>query len=85
MSDDNRSVVDALGEMLEAHSLCTWEQVGLCVYCKGHGVRLYQGSLPDDRRTVPICASDEHDWDNDMGQGYYFVCSVCGFVEWAED
>jgi len=42
--------------------------------------RLYHGQLPDDRR--PAC--DWHDWDDEMGQGFYFQCKRCGVIEWSE-
>ena len=64
------------------HDNCEWEEVGLCVYCKEHGTRLYQGRLPVERRTVPPC--DEHDWDDEQGLGFYSKCRRCGEVEWAE-
>lgn len=60
------------------HEGHTWEQVGLCVYCVDCEVRLYQGTVPADRR--PSC--DEHRWDDESGQGYYSVCERCGAVEW---
>ena len=65
---------------IAAHAPHTWRQVGLCVYCDDCGERLYQGQLPDDRR--PKC--DRHDWDDEMGQGFYFQCKRCGVIEWSE-
>ncbi len=65
-----------------AHEDCEWEEVGLCVYCKAHGIRLYQGRLPEARRTVPTCV--EHDWDDEQGSGFYSICRICGEREWFE-
>lgn len=75
---------DAWAKGLADHEDHPWKQVGLCVYCEQCGVRLYQGDLPDEKRTVPKCAYSEHDWDPEMGQGFYFICMRCGFKEWAE-
>jgi hypothetical protein len=69
---------------LAAHDACQLEQVGPCVYCKDHGLRLYHGSLPDNKRTAPKCAPGEHDWDPEMGQGFYYLCTRCSEIEWAE-
>lgn len=66
------------------HETCTWKQVGLCVWCDDHGIRLYQGDLPEARRTVPKCADKDHDWDPDMGQGFYLICLTCGHREWLD-
>lgn len=63
------------------HEPCAWEQVGPCVYCSDHSVRLYEGTLPEGRR--PPC--DGHEWDEEMGLGFYFQCKRCGLVEWPED
>lgn len=70
---------------LVEHESCSWRQIGLCVYCADHGVRLYQGDLPDRKRTTPRCASGEHEWDPEMGQGYYLICEKCGVKEWLDD
>lgn len=75
---------DDVTATLSEHEGCTWEQVGLCVYCKDHGSRLYQGDLPASRRTVPVCPSGQHKWDDEIGQGYYSVCTVCQTREWFE-
>lgn len=67
----------------EAHA---WRQVGLCVWCDC-GVRLYEGDLPAERRTTPVCADGQHEWDNSdsMGQcGFFFLCLRCGAKEWTE-
>lgn len=75
----------ALHEMLTGHAPCRWKQVGPCVYCEDHGIRLYQGTLPDDKRTEPKCAPGEHRWDNadSMCQaGWYFLCVLCGEQRW---
>jgi hypothetical protein len=76
--------VSALSAETAAHSDCAWKQVGPCVWCSDHGVRLYQGDLPDSKRTVPVCESDAHEWDMEMGMGFYSQCTVCGFMEWHE-
>jgi hypothetical protein len=73
--------MSALNELLTAHEPCAWEQIGPCVYCADHDVRLYQGRLPADRRPADCV---EHDWDEEMGLGFYFICKRCGFKEWAE-
>ncbi len=67
------------------HEGCTWEQVGPCVYCVEHRNRLYQGQLPDNRRTVPKC--EVHEWDDGDSEsqcGFYLRCLVCGEQEWTE-
>lgn len=67
----------------DTHKDCTWEQVGPCVYCTDHNERLYQGDLPEARRTTPKCT--EHRWDDgdSMCQsGFYFLCLDCGEREW---
>ncbi len=67
------------------HTACRWEQVGVCVYCADHDVRLYQGDLPDERRTTPKCAPGDHEWDDadSMSQcGFYYLCLRCGEREW---
>lgn len=63
-----------------SHDTCNLEQVGPCVYCADHNVRLYQGVLPKDQR--PECK--EHDWDEETGLGFYFQCRTCGEMEWPE-
>ena len=73
----------AFTAFLDEHSGCDWSQIGPCVYCDTHNLRLYQGTLPDDKRRIPICAV--HDWDEEMGQGFFFQCKVCKFIEWPED
>jgi len=70
----------AFAQMLNSHQSCTWEQVGPCVYCTDHDVRLYQGTLPEDRR--PHC--EAHDWDEEIGIGFYMQCRRCGVIEWFE-
>ena len=62
------------------HQQCRWEQIGLCVYCADHHTRLYQGTLPADRR--PAC--NQHDWDEESGMGFYMQCRTCGEREWFE-
>jgi hypothetical protein len=66
------------------HADCQWKQVGLCVYCADHGVRLFMGDLPERKRTIPVCAPDAHDWDDETGQGVYGHCRTCGLNEWYE-
>ena len=36
--------------LLYEHADCKWSQVGRCVYCDDHGVRLYQGDMPKEKR-----------------------------------
>jgi hypothetical protein len=43
-------IAKALDEMFAFHMPHRWKQVGRCVYCDDCGVRLYQGTLPADRR-----------------------------------
>ena len=31
------------------HADCVWMQIGPCVYCVDHDMRLYQGKLPPTR------------------------------------
>jgi len=66
------------------HNDCAWKQVGPCVYCTDHGVRLYQGTLPEHKRTVPRCDPYSHDWDPEMGMGFCSICQTCGELEWHE-
>jgi hypothetical protein len=40
--------VEAMFEETLKHEDCEWEQVGRCVYCNDHGIRLYQGTIPKD-------------------------------------
>jgi hypothetical protein len=79
-----RVAVAAFNAGLAEHEGCAWAQVGPCVYCTDHHVRLYQGELPERKRTVPVCAPEDHDWDMEMGQGFYSQCRTCGFMEWHE-
>ena len=71
---------EAIIENKAAHGGCSWRQVGPCVYCNDHDIRLYQGMLPEYRR--PTCM--EHDWDEETGLGFYFQCRTCGVMEWPE-
>jgi hypothetical protein len=74
-------------QALSTHVDHSWSQVGLCVYCADCGVRLYDGSLPDEKRTTPKCAPGGHEWDdgNSMSQcGFYLLCLRCGEQEWTE-
>ena len=74
----------------DVHAECEkWEQVGPCVYCVDHRERLYQGRLPaqrDPQRAAKeaVCAEQGHDWDEEFGQGFYFLCRRCGEKEWTE-
>jgi hypothetical protein len=83
---DKAAIAGEMLKMVENHSGCRWEQVGPCVYCVDHHARLYQGTLPEDRRTTPKCT--EHEWDNgdSMCQsGFYLLCLRCGEQDWMED
>lgn len=88
MSDPTEAAaVEALESfraLIAAHADCSWVQVGLCVYCGDHSIRLYQGDLPDHKRTIPRCADGEHDWDYETGLGFYYACRACGEREWTE-
>lgn len=42
-----KAAATAFVSLLEEHQGCTWEQVGACVYCSDHDLRLYQGRLPE--------------------------------------
>lgn len=77
-------VTAALHQMLTEHAPCVWKQVGPCVYCIDHNIRLYEGDLPDSKRTTPKCADGEHEWDPEMGLGFYMICVICGLREWCE-
>jgi len=80
VDDFAHDFVRRLSQLLKDHEPCEWRQVGPCVYCSQHHVRLYQGSLPQDRR--PPCS--RHDWDEEIGVGFYQQCRSCGVVEWFE-
>jgi hypothetical protein len=76
-----------LAALLAEHDDHPWSQVGPCVYCDPCGIRLYQGSIPDRKRTTPKCAAGQHDWDDgdSMSQcGFYLLCLRCGAQEWTE-
>ena len=77
-------MTDSFQALLAEHADCTWEQIDPCVYCADHHVRLYQGTLPNERRVTPRCAPGEHDWDEETGLGFYMVCNTCGEREWCE-
>lgn len=68
------------------HAGCTWKEVPPCVYCVEHGERLYQGSIPAERdpELAAKRAACDHDWDPEMGLGFYVICMECGFREWCE-
>jgi hypothetical protein len=70
--------------LLLEHDGCAWKQVGPCVWCTDHGIRLYQGTLLERKRVIPRCAPEDHDWDPDTGQGFYYQCRTCGEIEWTE-
>ncbi len=71
----------------DEHAECQWKEVPPCVYCADHGVRLYQGSIPaeKDPELAAKRASCDHEWDEEMGLGFYFLCKKCGFREWADE
>lgn len=72
-------------EAVTGHEPHRWEQVGACVYCTDCNVRLYQGDLPENRRTTPRCPDGQHTWDDgdSMSQcGFYLLCLRCGVTEW---
>lgn len=88
MSIESGSVEEAkagLNAIFATHEDCPWEQVGPCVYCTTHGLRLYQGDLPDRKRTIPKCPEGQHRWDPEQGLGFYFICEVCGVKEWPDE
>lgn len=74
------------------HRDCEWEEVPPCVYCKDHGVRLYQGSLPAEKNPElaakrAACAHHDHVVDedgNEQGMGFYWLCADCGYMGWYE-
>jgi hypothetical protein len=78
--------MSTLWSMLAEHEDCRWEQVGPCVYCVDHNLRLYQGGLPESRDPgrAERQAACNHDWDDEMGQGFYGLCVKCGYQEWFE-
>ena len=78
------AAVRALEAKIAEHAAHGWEQVGPCVWCTTCNVRLYQGDIPEQKRAVPKCAPDAHDWDMEMGMGFYSQCRICGFTEWNE-
>lgn len=41
---------EAWASALNVHENCVWKQVGRCVYCADHDVRLYQGEPPKERK-----------------------------------
>jgi hypothetical protein len=43
----------AFDRMLAEHEEHDWRQVGRCVYCQSCDVRLYQGTLPANRKPKP--------------------------------
>ena len=43
----------AFDRMLTEHQEHEWRQIGRCVYCQPCNVRLYQGTLPKDRKPAP--------------------------------
>jgi hypothetical protein len=45
-----QQIWEQLLSTLDLHAAHTWKQVSRCVYCDDCGVRLYQGTLPADRR-----------------------------------
>jgi hypothetical protein len=70
----------------EEHADCRWVEVPPCVYCDDHNVRLYQGTIPPEKDPALAAkrAACVHVWDEERGLGFYFICKLCGFKEWAE-
>jgi hypothetical protein len=73
-------------DLIQEHRPHRWEEVGICVWCVDCNVRLYQGNLPEwkDPGRPARQALCDHDWDPEAGLGFYFICTKCGFKEWAE-
>jgi hypothetical protein len=44
------SFFDAFSALISSHIECRWEQVGDYVGCADHGVRLYQGTVPEEKQ-----------------------------------
>jgi len=86
VSGEAMQALEKLAAFLAEHEPHRWEEVGPCVYCADCNMRLYQGSLPDhkDPSRAARQAACDHDWDPEMGQGFYFVCVKCGFKEWGD-
>jgi len=40
----------AFDSMLAEHAAHEWRQIGRCVYCQPCNIRLYQGTLPPERK-----------------------------------
>jgi hypothetical protein len=84
LTDEERiksiAAIDSWLATIKSHEPHEWQQVGPCVYCVPCNIRLYQGTLPEDKK--PPCA--EHDWDYDSGMGFYYQCRKCGEMEWTE-
>jgi hypothetical protein len=80
------AALERFGEFLADHEPHRWEKVGPCVWCADCNLRLYQGELPDhkDPGRAERQANCDHDWDPEMGQGFYIVCRTCGYQEWCE-
>ena len=62
-----------LADELATHEPCAWMQVGPCVYCTDHQIRLYgRESCSDRSGTVPCCARGSRlgsgDWHGVYGQ-----------------
>jgi hypothetical protein len=79
--------MSSLDAVLAEHDAHRWEAVGLCVWCADCNVRLYEGDLPErkDLGRAERQAACDHEWDQEMGQGFYFLCTKCGFKEWPDD
>jgi hypothetical protein len=75
-----------LAELLASHEPHRWEAIGLCVWCADCNVRLYVGELPErkDPGRAERQAACDHDWDPEMGFGFYGLCVNCGYKEWFE-
>ena len=74
-----------LTELLETHGEHRWEEVGPCVWCADCNVRLYQGTLPDDKAPANRAMCQHHNQDWESGLGFYGICEDCGERIWAED
>ena len=89
MTEQERAaVISTLLKLTEDHINCRLEQVGPCVWCIDHNMRLYQGRLPADRNPgLAVCEREGHQWDDadSMCQsGFYYLCTRCGEQEWTE-
>lgn len=63
-----QQVLEAIAATLDLHIDHAWKQVGRCVYCDDCGERLYQGSLPPDRKPSKPRPRPEPKTTTDMRQ-----------------